>query len=176
MTPPAPGAAIADVIAWIEAATPADPGGFREMTRDGVGTSLGDQVAFATAGTESNCVTNRTRDGALACLVALSDPPPRPPDFPTAWKDNWVDFDGTVVDVGSGHGDPGPFADGTGAELSAGRSLAFGDYRCRADPSGLYCVDYAHQSAIRLSKAGIQPYGCLEKVTPPPDVGLRFSC
>lgn len=57
-----------------------------------------------------------------------------------------------------------------------GQALAFGDYRCRADPAGLFCVNYAHQSGAWFSDAGIEPFGCLQKVTPPADVGLRFSC
>jgi hypothetical protein len=173
---PAPGAAIADVITWIEAGTAADVSGFRSVTRDGQTTDLGDGVAFITAGTEANCITNKYLDGALACLVKLTDPPPRPADIDTVWKNNWVDFPGTSVDVGSPHGDPGPFVDGTGAELSAGQTLAFGDYRCRADAAGLFCVDYAQQSAVKMSAAGIEPFGCLKKATPPPDIGLRFSC
>jgi hypothetical protein len=174
--PPATGAAMTDVIAWIEAGAPADAGPYHSMTRDGVDTPLGDQVAFSTAGTEASCVTDQYSDGALACLVKLTDPPPRPPDFPTAWKDNWVDFGGTSVDVGSPHGDPGPFVDGTGEELPVGRSLAFGDYRCRADAGGLFCVNYAHQTAVKLSPAGVEGFGCLHKATPPPDIGLRLSC
>ncbi|GLP80890.1 hypothetical protein TUM20984_23100 [Mycobacterium antarcticum] len=146
------------------------------MTRNGETTELGDGVAFVTAGTESNCVTNRYLDGALACLVKLADPPPRPPGIETAWKANWVDFAAAGVDVGSPHGDPGPFVDGTGAELPAGHSLAFGEYRCRADAVGLFCVDYAHQAAVKLSATGVEGFGCLKKVTPPADIGLRLSC
>lgn len=146
------------------------------MTRGGETTDLGGDVAFTTAGTETNCVTNRRQDGALACLVKLADPPPRPAGIETAWKPNWVDFAGATVDVGSPHGDPGPFRDGSGAELPAGQSLAFGDYRCRADAAGLFCVDYAHQAAIGLSARGVVPFGCLQKTTPPADIGLRFSC
>ena len=56
------------------------------------------------------------------------------------------------------------------------KSLEFGDYRCRADPAGLFCVNYAHQSAARFSDAGIEAFGCLQKVTPPADIGLKFSC
>ncbi|MCV7135245.1 hypothetical protein H7J06_19895 [Mycobacterium hodleri] len=173
---PRPGAAIADVIGWIEAATPADVAGYHAMTRGGEKTDLGDDVAFTTAGAETNCVTNRHRDGALACLVKLADPPARPAGIETAWKPNWVDFTGPTVDVGSPHGDPGPFRDGTGAELPVGRSLAFGDYRCRADAAGLFCVDYAHQTAVALSARGVVPFGCLQKAAPPADIGLRFSC
>ena len=175
-TPPPRGAAIADVVGWIEAGTPADVAGFHSMTRGGESTALGDGVAFTTAGTETNCVTNRYQDGALACLVKLTDPPPRPAGIESAWKGNWVDFVGTTVDVGSPHGDPGPFGDGTGAELPSGQTLAFGDYRCRADPTGLFCVDYAHQTAVALSARGVEAFGCLKKATPPAAIGLRFSC
>ena len=147
-TAAAAGRAIADVIAWIEAGTPADAAGYHSMTRDGSRRPLDDGVAFTTAGTEANCMTDEYRDGALACLVKLTDPPPRPADVETQWKGNWVDFAGPTVDVGSPHGDPGPFGDGTGAELPAGQALAFGDYRCRADAAGLFCVNYAHQTAV----------------------------
>lgn len=173
---PADGAPITDVIAWLEAGTPADVAGFHAMTRGGEVTNLGDGVAFTTAGGVTNCVTNRYLDGALACLVKLADPPPRPAGIETAWKSNWVDFAGTTVDVGSLHGDPGPFVDGTGAELPAGQTLAFGDYRCRAHPAGVVCVDYAHQTAVALSAAGVKPFGCLTATTPPADIGRRFSC
>ena len=171
--PPAAGAPISDVIRWVEAGTPADPADFHSATRDGAVTSLGDEVAFVTAGTETNCMTSA---GAFACLVKLTNPPPRPPDVETAWKGNWVDFAGPSVDVGSPRGDPGPFGAGTGAELTAGRTLAFGDYRCRADATGLFCVNYAHQSAVQLSAAGVEPFGCLQKAAPPPGVGEKFSC
>jgi hypothetical protein len=164
------------VIRWIEAGTAADVAGYHSMTRGGETTALGDGVAFTTAGTEANCVTNRYQDGALACLVKLTDPPPRPSGIESAWKGNWVDFPGTTVDIGSPHGDPGPFGDGTGAELPAGQTLAFGDYRCRADAAGLFCVDYAHQTAVSMSASGVEAFGCLQKTTPPPDIGLRFSC
>ncbi|MDT5149643.1 MAG: hypothetical protein QOI01_1376 [Mycobacterium sp.] len=173
---PQQGAAIADVIRWIEAGTPADAAGYHSMTRDGESTTLDDGVAFTTAGTEANCVTNEYREGALACLMKLADPPPRPPGIETAWKDNWVDFTGAEVDVGSPHGDPGPFGDGTGAELPAGHTLAFGDYRCRSDATGLFCVNYAHQTAVKLSAAGVEGFGCLQKATPPADIGVRLSC
>ncbi|MDX1892887.1 hypothetical protein [Mycolicibacterium sp. 050158] len=173
---PAAGAPIADVIAWIEAGEPADAAAFHTMTRGGETTDLGDGVAFVAAGNQANCVTNEHLDGALACLVKLSDPPPRPAGIETAWKDNWVDFPGATVDVGSPHGDPGPFVNGTGSVLPAGRTLAFGDYRCRADAAALYCVDYAHQSAVEMSTTGVQGFGCLQKVTPPADIGIRLSC
>ncbi len=173
---PAAGASIAEVISWVEAGQPADPANYRTATLDGTTTQLGNDIAFVTAGTEATCMTNKYVDGELACLVKLTNPPPRPPDFPTAWKNNWVDFGGASVEIGSPHGDPGPFTVGTGAELPAGHTLAFGDYRCRADAAGLFCVNYAHQSAVVMSKAGVGPFGCLQPATPPPDIGLQFTC
>ena len=90
--------------------------------------------------------------GALACLVDLTNPPPRPDTAYGEWKGGWVDFDGTNLQVGSARGDPGPFLNGNGPELANGDSLSFGDYRCRADQAGLFCVNYAHQSAVRFSR------------------------
>lgn len=173
---PQQGAAVADVIRWVEAGAAADVAGYRSMTRAGESTALDDGVAFATAGTEVNCVTDERQDGALACLVKLADPPPRPPGVETVWKDNWVDFPGATVDVGSPHGDPGPFIAGTGAALPAGQALTFGDYRCRADAGALFCVSYAHQTAVKLSAAGVEGFGCLRKSTPPEGIGVRLSC
>ena len=54
--------------------------------------ALGDEVAFTTPSGKSNCMTDAAADGALACLVALSSPPPRPADAYGEWKGNWVDF------------------------------------------------------------------------------------
>jgi hypothetical protein len=172
-TRPASGAAISDVIRWIEDGIPADPVAYHSATRDGVEAPLGNEFAFVTAGTAANCMTD---GGTLVCLVKLTDPPPRPPDVETGWKDNWVEFVGTSVEVGSPHGDPGPFVAGTGAELPAGQTLAFGDFRCRADAAGLFCVNYAHRAAVRLSTEGVEPFGCLQKATAPPGIGQRFSC
>jgi hypothetical protein len=61
--------------------------------------------------------------------------------------------------------------------LPYGEALLFGDYRCRADESGTYCVNYAHQSAVKFAKSGVETFGCLTPVTPAPaDVGQKFSC
>jgi hypothetical protein len=174
---PQPGAPIGDVIAWIESASPADAGDYHWAARDGTTTQLGEDVAFTTQSGTSNCMTDsRTAGSALACLVDLAAPPPRPADAYGEWKGGWVDFEGPTLEVGSAHGDPGRFTNGTGQELPYGQALAFGDFRCRADPAGLFCANYAHQSAARLSDAGIEPFGCLQTVTPPADVGLKFSC
>lgn len=174
---PAAGAAIADVIAWIEAGHPADPGRYHNATREGATTPLGNDIALTAQGGKVSCMTDaRHTGGALACLVNLTNPPPRPDTAYGDWKSGWVDFDGTNLQVGSARADPGPFLNGNGPELANGDSLSFGDYRCRADQSGLFCVNYAHQSAVRFATAGIQPFGCLKSVPPPDGVGTAFGC
>lgn len=173
---PVAGASIGDVIAFVAAGTPTDVGGFHEATRDGAVSELGEAVAFTTPSGTTRCMTGPQSDGGLDCLVRLTDPPPAPPDIAGQWIGDWVDFTGPTLDVGSVHGDPGPFVRGDGAALPYGRSLAFGDFRCRADPAGLFCVNFAHQTAARLSDAGVEPFGCLKRVSPPADVGIRFGC
>jgi len=174
---PAPGAPMSDVIAWVEAGAPADPAQFHSASRGGETTDLGADVAFVTPSGKTNCMTDSAHSaGALACLVDLKDPPPRPDDAYGEWKGGWVDFDGMSVQVGSVHGDPGRFDAGTGAELPYAQSLAFGDYRCRSDQAGLVCVNYATATAARLSDAGVQVFGCLQPATAPPQIGEMFSC
>ncbi|OBI93227.1 hypothetical protein A5660_14690 [Mycobacterium alsense] len=174
---PAAGAAVSDVIAWIEAGHPADPGRYHSATRDGASTPLGADIALAAASGAVSCMTDSQHTGgALACLVNLTNPPPRPETAYGDWKGGWVDFDGTSLQVGSARADPGPFVNGNGPELADGDSLSFGDYRCRADQAGLFCVNYAHQSAVRYAAAGIQPFGCLKPVPPPDGVGTAFRC
>jgi hypothetical protein len=177
--PPAPaaGAVISDVIAWIETGHPADPGRYHSATRDGATTSLGSDIALTTQAGKVSCMTDaKHTGGALACLVNLTNAPPRPDTAYGEWQGGWVDFDGTNLQVGSARADPGPFINGNGPELANGDSLSFGDYRCRADQAGLFCVNYAHQSAVRFAAAGIQPFGCLRSVPPPDGVGTAFSC
>ena len=167
----------AEVIRWIEAGTPADPGDYRSVTLDGVTSPKADGVAFTTAGTEANCVTNSYADGALALPDQARGPAATSARLPVGVEERlgWT-FPAAGVDVGSPHGDPGPFIEGSGRELPSGQSLAFGDYRCRADPAGLFCVDYAHQTAVKLASGGVEGFGCLQKTTPPPEIGLRLSC
>jgi hypothetical protein len=173
---PVAGTDIDVVIAWVEAAAPADPSGFHAATRDGVKTDLGDDIAFVTA-ERTNCMTDKDFHGALACLTHPTAPLPRPDDAIGHWVPGWVDFEGTTAEVGSVHGDPGRFSNGTGPQLKDGQSLVFGDYRCRADAAGLICVNYAHRTAVRFSDAGITTFGCLKPVTPPADgFGQQFAC
>ncbi len=175
--PPREGAPIADVIAWVEAGAPADPRSYHSAMRGGETTELGEDVAFVTPSGKANCMTDsKDSAGALACLVDLTNPPPRPDDAYGEWKGGWIDYDGTSVQVGSVHGDPGRFTAGSGPELPYGKSLAFGDFRCRSDQAGLFCVNYAHQSAARFSDAGVEPFGCLQPAPAPPQIGQMFSC
>lgn len=174
---PATGAAISDVIAWIQAGHPADPGRYHTATRDGAATPLGDDIALTGAAGKASCATDsKHTGGALVCLVKLATPPPAPATAYGEWQGGWVTFDGMNLQVGSARGDPGPFVNGNGPELASGDSLSFGDYRCRADQAGLYCVNYAHQSAAKFGPAGIEPFGCLRSVPPPDGVGTAFSC
>lgn len=175
--PPDPGAPLADVIAWIEAGKTVDAAEYHTATRDGVTTDLGEDVAFITPSGKTNCMTDsKYGGGALACLVELTDPPPRPADAYGEWKGGWVDFNGPTLAVGSVHGDPGRFTAGTGPQLPYGQAIGFGDYQCRVDTVGLYCANRAHNTAVRYSDAGIEPFGCLQPVTAPPQIGEKFSC
>lgn len=174
---PDPGAPVAEVAAWIAAGTAADAGPFHTATRDGTSTDLGDDISFTTPSGKTRCATMWNYSKALMCLVELKDPPPKPPDVEIHWAGGWVDFDGRSLSVGGFHGDPGPFASGDGPQLPYGQSLKFGEYQCRSDQAGLYCTTDARESAVRYSDAGIEPFGCLAPVTPPPpDIGLQFSC
>ena len=176
-TPPVPGAPVADVIAWIEAGKTVDSAEYHVAARDGTTTELGEDVAFVTPSGKTNCMTDsKYSGGALACLVDLIDPPPQPEAVYGEWKGGWVDFDGKSVAVGSVHGDPGRFTAGTGPELPYGSALGFADYQCRVDPVGLFCANRAHGTAVRLSDEGIEPFGCLQPVTAPPQIGEMFSC
>jgi hypothetical protein len=179
--PPGESASIEDVIAWIEAGTPADAGAYHEAYLDGVTTRLGDDIAFTAPSGPPNettqCLTDTMfNDGTLSCLLELTSPAPRPAGAEGVWKPGWVDFFGTTVQVGSLHGDPGPFVKGVGPQLAEGQSLAFGDNRCRSDATGLFCVNYAHRSAVWISAGGVVPFGCLQSVSPPPQTGAMFSC
>lgn len=176
-TAPPAGASISELIGWIEAGHPTQPGPYHSATRDGTTTPLGADIAFTAMAGKATCMTDsKHTTGALVCLVNLTTPPPPPAAAYGEWQGGWVDFDGTNLQVGAARADPGPFLNGNGPELADGNSLSFGDYRCRADQAGLFCVNYAHQSAARFSPGGIAPFGCLRSVPPPDGVGVAFSC
>lgn len=175
--PPAENAPVAAVIAWVQSGAAADLAKFHTATRDDTTTDLGDGVAFVTPSGKTQCRTDTTSAaGALACLVELTDPPPQPDEVYGQWVGNWVDFDGSAAQVGSVHGDPGPFTVGTGPELPYGSTLRFGDFQCRTDPRALFCVNFARQTALQMSDAGVVPFGCLQEVAPPADAGVRYEC
>src|ERR1700730_17432560 len=106
--PPGQGAPIGEVIAWVEEGAPADPGRYHSATRDGATTDLGGDVAFITPSGKANCMTDsKYSAGALACLVDLTNPPPRPEDAYGEWKGGWIDYDGKMLMLGRGKGGPG---------------------------------------------------------------------
>ncbi|CAN5574693.1 hypothetical protein BH09ACT8_BH09ACT8_26690 [soil metagenome] len=180
--PPAQGAPISAVIGWVEAGKPADLAGFHTADRDGKTTQLQNGVAFTTPSGKTTCMTGMTTtdDSQLTCLAELSDGPAKPAAAGPygQWIPGWIDYPGGSLTVGGLHGDPGQFGYGKGPELSDGQRLKFGDYQCRTDQVGLFCVNYAHQSAARISDAGVLPFGCLKEVDPPANelVGLKFGC
>ncbi|TRW79005.1 hypothetical protein FK535_23680 [Mycolicibacterium sp. 018/SC-01/001] len=174
---PGEGATIEQVIAFVEAGAPADATGFHVAFRDGVTTRLGEDTAFtAPSGVPSGTTQCMTTTEGLTCLLELSAPPPPPPGAEGVWKAGWVTFPGAELRVGASRGDPGPFAAGSGPQLPAGQTLSIGDTRCRSDAAGLFCVDYAHRSAVRISADGVLPFGCLQPVAPPDGVGAAFRC
>src|SRR5271166_3220936 len=60
---PSAGAAISDVIAWIEAGHPADPGRYHTATREGATTSLGNDIAFTAQAGKVDCMTDSKHTG-----------------------------------------------------------------------------------------------------------------
>lgn len=180
--PPGPGASAAAVISWIEAAAPADAANFQNVDLDGTVTKLdGDDVAFRLPGdvpnrTLTGCISYKWTEPQFSCLGGVSNPPSKPPGIEGEWISSWVDFDGKTVDIGSLHGDPGAFNNGNGKPLDYGTRIKFGDYQCRSDPSGMYCANYPHQSAIRLWGKSFIAYGCVKVKTPPHGTGEQFDC
>ncbi len=180
--PPGPAASVNEVVAWIEAAAPADPANFNTVEEDGTIHKLnGSDVAFRLPGdvpnrTLTGCVSYHWSGAQFSCLGGIGNPPPRPPGIRGQWIGSWVDFDGKTVDIGSVHGDPGPFNNGNGKPLGYGARIKFGEYQCRSDPSGMYCVNYPHLSAIRLWGKPFAAYGCFKRSEPVHGIGEQFDC
>ena len=174
-TAPTGATPIETVMAWVAAGVEADPGTFHTASREGATTQLGEDIAFVTPSGSTECMTEEKFDGALACLVDLSHPPAEPSDSYGHWIGGWVDFDGTTLDIGSSRADPGRFAAGTGAVLPYGSTLRFGDYQCRSDAAGVFCVNFAHRSGAKFADSGVEPLGCL-KLVDDPGLGMKFSC
>lgn len=139
-------------------------------------TDLGDYVAFTTPSGKTRCMTSSYRPGTLSCMVTLTNPPQPPADAVGNWVPGWVDFGPSNVTVGGLHGDPGPFLAGDGKTLDYGGRLDFGEFACRSETSGLFCANNKSKTAIRVSDAGIEPFGCLKEVAPDEATGKQFSC
>jgi hypothetical protein len=158
-----------------------DPNAFRAVSRDGTITTLPDpaDVAFRPPGpyddnNVAGCVTEFSYRPALVCIPPLTNPPKKP-DAPGQWIGSWVTFDGAKITIGSFHGDPGPFNDGSGKPLNYGDTITFGDYQCRSDPSGMYCMSRSHQSGLAMSGT-LTTYGCVKLPIHPEGVGEQFTC
>ncbi|AMT71702.1 hypothetical protein [Mycobacteroides immunogenum] len=165
------------VAQWISKGAPVDVTNFHTaISQDGQKTDLGSNVAFKTPSGKTRCMTDNIQPGTLSCLVNLTNPPKRPADTEGNWVGGWTDFKGGQVTVGGLHGDPGPFQSGDGNPLDYGGRLSFGDFSCRSETSGLFCADTKSKSAIRISDAGIEPFGCLKETTPADGAGREFSC
>ncbi|MGH3723080.1 MAG: hypothetical protein ACRDUS_02995 [Mycobacterium sp.] len=174
---PAKGAPYDAVAQWISKGAPVDAANYHSaISQDGQKTDLGDNVAFKTPSGKTRCMTSSIEPGTLSCLVNLTNPPKRPTDTEGNWVGGWTDFSGTKVTVGGLHGDPGPFQSGDGNPLDYGGRLTFGNFGCRSETSGLFCVNTKTKSAIRISDAGIEPFGCLKEATPTEGNGREFSC
>ncbi|MBA0045070.1 hypothetical protein [Mycobacterium sp. NPDC050853] len=174
---PAAGAPYEAVAQWISKGAPVAAANFHAaISQDGQKTDLGDNVAFKTPSGKTRCMTSNIEPDTLSCLVNLTSPPKRPADTEGNWVGGWTDFNGRQVTVGGLHGDPGPFQSGDGNPLDYGGRLTFGDFGCRSETSGLFCANTKVKSAIRISDAGIEPFGCLKEVTPSEGNGREFSC
>ncbi|NGX07168.1 hypothetical protein [Mycobacteroides franklinii] len=178
---PGPRASVESVTRWIEAGDPVAAEKFRTVDQDGTPGQLPEgDVAFRAPGelgprTVGGCITEMKYQEPLSCLPGLRNAPRRPPDLPGQWIGGWVSFDGATVTIGSRHGDPGPFIAGVGLPLEYGKRLKFGDYQCRSDQKGLYCVNYPHHSAIRMSDE-LEVFGCTKRATPPRGIGVQYDC
>ncbi len=179
--PPERGAPFDDVAAWVRAGTPADPARYATATTDdGVATPLNGDIAFTSPTGKIKCIS-AFQDGldGLSCLVELRNPPERPAGSPNGnWVPNWIDYSGGALTVGSLHGDPGAFVRGFGAVLPYGNRVSVKDFTCRVDTAGLFCVRTSTKSGVRISDAGVLPFGCLREQGPDAKqaVGQAFRC
>ncbi|WP_067675723.1 hypothetical protein [Nocardia miyunensis] len=177
---PGRGASFAAVDAWVRGGRAAEAAQYATATtQDGTATPLkGGDVAFTSPTGKIKCTTD-SEEGmpGLSCLVDLRNPPAQPSRSGEGeYVANWIDFTGTKASVGSMHGDPGPFVRGYGNKLPYGSRIAAGDYTCRMDSSGLVCEDKSTESAVRISDAGILPFGCLREQTPTEGIGELYGC
>ncbi|WP_216899245.1 hypothetical protein [Nocardia alni] len=177
---PSAGASFAAVDEWIRDGRAADPAQFAtQTTQDGTATPLKDNdVAFTSPTGKIKC-TSDAEEGMpdLYCLVDLKHPPAESTRSGEGeFVANWITYSGTKATVGSMHGDPGPFVRGYGNKLPYGSRITAGDYTCRLDSSGLVCENKSAQSAVKMSDAGLVPFGCLGEQTPTEGVGELYGC
>ncbi|TXH08377.1 MAG: hypothetical protein E6R04_11055 [Spirochaetes bacterium] len=167
---------------WVKEGVPQDVATFHTATMDGEVSELKDDgdVAFrlpgAVRGRElKGCITDFANSDTLTCLPPLSSPVRKPRKVEGHWMGNWVEFNGKTLTVGSSHADPGIFMQGSGNALAFGHSLAFGNYRCRSDMTGLYCLNDATRTGFRISNT-ITAYGCTQVADVPYGIGAKFEC
>jgi hypothetical protein len=176
---PARGASYADVLAWVQAGRAAAAEQFRTAKApDGTATTLHTDVAFNSPTGKIKCITDFDDSvPGLSCLVDLRNPPSKPAGSDEGeFIAGWIYYTGSQATVGSLHGDPAPFVRGYGNQLAYGSRVSAGDYTCRMDTAGLFCVDRSTRSAVALSDAGVVPFGCLRKQSPTQDVGELYGC
>ncbi len=177
---PGSGASFAEVDEWIRGGRAADAAQFAtQTTQDGIATPLKDNdVAFTSQTGKIKCTSDAEESMPdLYCLVDLKHPPAEPPRSGEGeFVANWITYSGTKATVGSMHGDPGPFVRGYGNKLPYGSRITAGDYTCRLDSAGLFCENKSDKSAVKMSDAGIVPFGCLGKQTPTEGVGELYGC
>jgi hypothetical protein len=177
---PSRGASVADLESWVQGGSKADPAGYATARLDsGTVTDLKSDRAFTSPSRKISCITDYEHgDQGIFCLVDLKNPLPRPRDGMGNWKGGWIRYSGDKLTVGAYRGDPGPFVQGLGPELSYGSALSIRDYTCRMDTTGLMCVNPAANSGVQMSDAGVVPFGCLQEgpVTPNDNAGVLFRC
>lgn len=170
----------ATVDTWVHAGQAAESAKYASATtQDGTTTPLknGD-LAFTSPTGKIKCTTD-AEEGmpGLSCLVDLRNPPAQPAHSGEGeYVDDWIDYTGAKASVGSMHGDPGPFVRGYGNKLPYGSRISTGDYTCRMDSAGVICEDKTARTAIRISDAGILPYGCLHEESPTDGIGELYGC
>ncbi|MFB7716087.1 hypothetical protein [Nocardia sp. NPDC056100] len=180
-TPPAAGAPLASVVAWVQAGKTVDVTNYHTATTsDGTINNLGSAVAFVSPTKKIQCMTQKQAttvdQGGLSCMVALDNPPSRPTSRNFGnWVGGWVDYPGERVGVGAVKGDPGQFLLGDGPALAYGSRITFDDFDCRMDQTGLFCVNKSAESALQLSSSGAVPFGCLGAATAQ-NYGIEYSC
>ncbi|WP_227996143.1 hypothetical protein [Nocardia australiensis] len=176
----APGDSLAQMVAWVRAGAPGDEARYRTAhLDDGSVTDLESDRAFTSPSGKISC-TSDYEEGSegLDCLVDLADPPPKPAKLQGNWTGGWINYTGDEANIGSLHGDPGPFIRGRGPELPYGSTVVVREYACRSESSGVTCVNPNAGSGVRISDAGVVAFGCLRERPVPSNrnVGKLFHC